>query len=136
MQAMLAIRTKYFGPTGTRGSRIQAKCAAGSIHMPYQHELNVDGNHKAACALLVKKLKWDADGYGDMVGGYFDGAMYWVFDDKRLKVIKAWVALTRKATPSGNPWSKKEFRDMVECIARDAGFYGTALEYKFPDGAN
>ncbi|WP_231618057.1 hypothetical protein, partial [Pseudoalteromonas sp. NZS127] len=54
---------------------------------------------------------------------------YWVFDDKRLKAIDAWVQFTRKGTPTGNPWSKPEFRALVECVARSQGFYGTALDF-------
>jgi hypothetical protein len=65
-----------------------------------------------------------------MVGGVFNGAMYWVFDDMRLKAIDAWVQLTRKSTPVGNPWAKPEFRKLVECVARSQGFHGTALEWQ------
>jgi hypothetical protein len=64
-----------------------------------------------------------------MVGGEFDGAHYWVFDDKRLKAVDAWVQLMRKGTPSGNPWMIPEFRALVECVARSQGFYGPAGEW-------
>jgi hypothetical protein len=126
---MQSIRTRYFGPTDTHGSRIQAKCEAKTLYMPYRHELDIGENHKAACALLVKAMKWDTDHYADMVGGEFSGDHYWVFDDKRLKAIRAWVELTRKGTPSGNPWSKAEFRALVDCLARDQGFFGPATEW-------
>lgn len=126
---MQAVRTKYHGPTNTNGSRISAQCEAGRIYVSYDHALDIAGNHKAACDALIKKLGWNTDHYADMVGGEFDGAMYWVFDDKRLKAIDAWVQLTRKGTPSGNPWCKPEFRALVECVARSQGFYGTALDF-------
>ena len=42
---MQAIRTKYFGPTNSRGSCIQAKCEARTIYMPYRHELDIYENH-------------------------------------------------------------------------------------------
>lgn len=126
---MQAIRTKYHGPTDTKGSRISAQCEAGRIYVSYDHALNIECNHKVACDALIKKLGWNTDHYADMVGGEFDGAMYWVFDDKRLKTIDAWVQLTRKGTPTGNPWSKPEFRALVECVARSQGFYGTALDF-------
>lgn len=126
---MQAIRTKYHGPTNTKGSRISAQCEAGRIYVSYDYALNIEDNHKAACDALVKKLGWNTGHYADMVGGEFDGAHYWVFDDKRLKAIYAWVQLTRKATPSGNPWSKPEFRALVGCVARSQGFYGPAMEW-------
>jgi len=127
---MQAIRTKYHGPTDTKGPRISAQCEAGRIYVSYDHALNIGDNHKAACDALVKKLGWNTEPYADMVGGEFDGAMYWVFDDKRLKAIDAWVQLVRKATHTGNPWAKPEFRALVECVARSQGFYGTALEWQ------
>ena len=36
---MQAIQTKYIGPTNTKGARIKAFCAAGSITIPYNYEL-------------------------------------------------------------------------------------------------
>jgi hypothetical protein len=126
---MQAIRTKYHGATDTKSSRISAQCEAGRIYVSYDHALNIAGNHKAACDALVKKLGWDTSHYADMVGGEFDGAMYWVFDDKRLNAIDAWVQLMRKGTPPGNPWMKPEFRALVECVARSQGFYGPAGEW-------
>ena len=77
---MQAIRTKYLGPTNTRGSRISAQCEAGRICVQYDYALNIDGNHKAACQALLKKLGWNTEHYADMVGGVFDGAIYWVFE--------------------------------------------------------
>jgi hypothetical protein len=129
---MQSIRTRYMGPTNFKGSRIQAKCEAKTIYVSYNHALNVEENHRAACRALVHAMKWDTLEYADLVGGEFNGDTFWVFDDKRLKAIRAWVDLTRKGTPSGNPWCKKEFRDLVECLARDAGFYGDATEWN-PD---
>lgn len=126
---MQAIRTRHFGPTNSHGSRIQAKCKAKTIYMPYRHELDIGENHKAACLILVKQMKWDTDHYADMVGGEFSGDHYWVFDDKRLKAIDAWVQLTRKGTPTGNPWRIPEFRALVECVARNQGFYGSATAW-------
>jgi hypothetical protein len=125
---MQAIRTRYHGPTNTRGARFSAKCEAGSIYMPYAHGLNTAGNHAAACKALVKKLGWDDDGYGHMVGGQFAGDTYWVFDDKRLSALKAFVNSYRAGTWSGNPWMKPEFRACVEAIGRSYDFYGSAYE--------
>jgi hypothetical protein len=72
---MLAIRTKYFGPPNVRGSRIQAQCKAKTIYVPYDHALNSDENHRAACKKLLSIMGWGAP----MVGGTFANDMYWVF---------------------------------------------------------
>jgi hypothetical protein len=34
-----AIETKYMGPTNTRGSRIKATAAAGSVMVPFDYQL-------------------------------------------------------------------------------------------------
>lgn len=61
---MQAIVTKYCCPTNTRGARINAKCAAGSITVAYAHELDIEGNHVYAAQVLVQKLGWTpANGY-------------------------------------------------------------------------
>lgn len=56
---MQAIRTKYHGPTDTRGSVITAKAEAGSITIPYPHDQG-DGEpaHREAAVALVRKLGW------------------------------------------------------------------------------
>lgn len=76
---MQAVKTKYYGPTNCRGSKIIASCEAGKIQMPYRHELNIDENHRAACVALIKKLWWDSGYYSHMVGGQHGDAFYWVF---------------------------------------------------------
>lgn len=76
---MQAIRTTYHGPTNTRGARIVAKCDTGQITTPYRYDLSVEENHRAACDKLREKLGWYTPYYGPMVGGYFNGAYYWVF---------------------------------------------------------
>jgi len=60
---MQAIVTKYIGPTDTKGSRIKATCDAGSITIPYPHELSGEDVHAAAAMALVRKLGWDQHGY-------------------------------------------------------------------------
>ena len=56
---MQAITTKYLGPTNRRGSRIKAKCKAGSITIPFDYSLNTEGRHQKAAEALIEKLKWD-----------------------------------------------------------------------------
>ena len=82
---MQAIRTRYFGPTDTRGSRIQAKAEAGAIYVNYNYGLNSrEENHKAACEALMAKLQWSPEygNYTPMVGGEFNGDYYWVFTER------------------------------------------------------
>jgi len=66
---MQAIVTKFFGPTNSRGSRVKAKCQAGSVTLGWDHALNPDGNHDAAAQALASKLGWTSDAYGQLVGG-------------------------------------------------------------------
>jgi hypothetical protein len=76
---MIAIHTKYIGPTNTRGSRIKAFTAgSGSIKgfevtIPYPYELSGEQVHFAAVKALVKKhgLEWNLEGmrYGDSADG-------------------------------------------------------------------
>ncbi len=60
---MQAITTKYHGPTNSRGSRVIAKCAAGSVTVSYDDALNLDENHIAAAQALLEKLGWSARNY-------------------------------------------------------------------------
>ncbi len=53
-----AIETKYLGATNTKGSRIKASAAAGSVTLPYDYALDAQGNHKAAADALIAKLGW------------------------------------------------------------------------------
>ena len=58
MQVYQAIVTKYIGPTNTRGSRIKATAAAGSIFMPRDDSLSIEKNHAKAAQLLADKYGW------------------------------------------------------------------------------
>jgi hypothetical protein len=53
---MQAIITKYVGATNTKPSKIVAKCQRGSLRVSYDHGLNIDENHKAACDALCAKF--------------------------------------------------------------------------------
>lgn len=55
---MQAIQTKFMGPTNTRGSRIKATAAAGSITLGWDHALNSEQNHVAAARALCQKFGW------------------------------------------------------------------------------
>ena len=80
---MQAIQTKYLGPTNSRGARVKATCAAGTVTVPYPYELSGQAVHRAAAQALCAKLGWtDANGYEPMLGGCLaDGSYVFVFDN-------------------------------------------------------
>jgi len=47
------IRTRYIGPTDTKGGRIRATNGARSVTIPYPHELSVEDAHAEAAEKLV-----------------------------------------------------------------------------------
>lgn len=83
---MQAIRTRYIYPTNTRGPRIQAKCDVKTIYVSYDHALNIDENHMAACRKLAESLGWGDGPYNTMHGGTFGNDTYWVFSTDWTKM--------------------------------------------------
>jgi hypothetical protein len=77
-----AIRTRFFGPTNTRGSRYVAD-AGDDMRVSVQADdaLNSEQNHATAAMALVRKMGWDAPVYQPITGGQYegDGSYYWVF---------------------------------------------------------
>lgn len=70
------IRTRYFGPTGKKGAKIQASDGdKHKIYLDYPHELNFEKAHEAAALKLCQKLGWNYP----MVGGQFDHDYFFVF---------------------------------------------------------
>jgi hypothetical protein len=77
---MQAIVTKYISATDTKGARIKATCAAGSITVPFPHEWDVEAAHAAAAMALVRKLGWESrERYGDWVAGGLPDTSGFVF---------------------------------------------------------
>ena len=71
-----AIRTKFMGASGARGSRIKATSASGiSISVAYPHELHHGQRHAFAAMQLAEKLNWP---------GFYSGA---ALDDKGSSVF-------------------------------------------------
>lgn len=72
---MIAIHTKYIGPSNTRGARIKAYASDGrSVTVGYDHALDSDKAHfQAARAFADKHLKYTPDmsrmAYGDSADG-------------------------------------------------------------------
>jgi hypothetical protein len=54
------IRTRYQGPTDTRGSRIKATNGARQVTIPYPYELNVEDAHALAAEKLMLILMDDS----------------------------------------------------------------------------
>ena len=72
---MIAIQTKYLGPTNSRGSRIKAWTSSGfSVTISYPHEYSYETCHFQAVKALIEKhrLDWDltAMRYGGIDNGY------------------------------------------------------------------
>lgn len=83
---MKAIRTRYYGATNFKGSRIVATDGdKNSISISYPHELNSDEAHELAAYLLMQKMGWE----NQLVGGGFDNDMYWTMLPKRHGVLLA-----------------------------------------------
>ena len=69
---MQAIQTRYLGQTNSRGARIKAWAAAGSITIDYPHELNGQACHRVAAEALAAKFKWDCE----LLGGQLENGDY------------------------------------------------------------
>ena len=77
---MIAIQTKYVGPSNTKGGRIKAWADRGrdapkmSVTISYPHEYSHEQCHFQAVKALVKKhkLEWDLSNmrYGGTDDGY------------------------------------------------------------------
>jgi hypothetical protein len=83
---MQAITTKYLGPTNTQGARIKATCDAGSITVPYPHELSGQDVYvyaEAAAMVLVRKLGWECPEEA-WIGGALPNQAGYVFVCDRL----------------------------------------------------
>lgn len=83
----VAIRTKYYGPTNTKGSRIKAMAEAGkhigettSVFTTYDCALDSYDNHERAAKRLCEKLEWE----GTFTSGSLnnDGGMVFVYLNK------------------------------------------------------
>ena len=73
---MVAITSKYHGPTNTRGSCVRATANGHMVTVPWASELDSEANHREACKRLCDKLGWDADRF--FGGAMDDGRWAWV----------------------------------------------------------
>lgn len=74
---MKAIRTKYFGPGYSKGSRIIASDSDNNrVTVSYDCALSSDDNHQAAAQALLRKMGWT----GSLImGGWKRGEQFHVF---------------------------------------------------------
>lgn len=80
-----AITTRYIGPANVRGTRVKASCNAGSLTMDWDHDLNHEGNHKAAAKALVAKLGWG----GTWAAGSLKSSGHWAWVDYSVAITFA-----------------------------------------------
>jgi hypothetical protein len=53
-----AIQTKFLSPTNSRGARVKAFAAAGSVTISWEHRLNPEQNHRAAAEMFANRMDW------------------------------------------------------------------------------
>lgn len=61
-----AIKTKYLGPTNTKGTRVRASAYAGSIVVDWDYGIGNNENFEKAAMELIKKFEWHK--HRDFVG--------------------------------------------------------------------
>jgi len=81
---MKAIRTRYHGPTNTRGSRISATDSDGNrVTISYDYSLNSDKLHEKAAYTLMEKMMWP----NEVVGGGFGSDTFWIMLPREIHLI-------------------------------------------------
>lgn len=69
---MQAIEVKYLPATNTRGARIKANAAAGSVTVDWPCELSGEEAHKVAALALCNKFGWPVN----IIGGQLANGDY------------------------------------------------------------
>ena len=79
---MIAIETRFLGPTNHRESRIVARCMekhpARKVIVQCEDYLNMEENHKAAAIKLIVKLGWVKPHYRAWMQGATEGGYVFV----------------------------------------------------------
>lgn len=88
---MVAIETKYLGPTNSRGGRVKASAGKGlqGVTVPWDHALGVWANHRAAARAFAEKYSWT----GSYIDGATDKGYVWV-SRRSLDILKESAAFT------------------------------------------
>lgn len=77
---MIAIQTKYLGPTNFKGSRIKAFTSMGAqLTIGYPHELSGAACHVKAAVALAKEQGWTYG--GKLISGGVKGGYVFVFSN-------------------------------------------------------
>lgn len=118
---MKAIRTKYHGPTNTRGSRITASDEDGNkCTIPYPHELSGEACHRLAADALCSKMKWDGS---SLIGGGLKNGYVFVFGPG----VRSDGSKGREVGPDvGQLAFSGDDMEKAEAIARKLGYEQTA----------
>lgn len=56
------ITTKFFGPTNSKGSRVQVKTCMKTHYVSWDHALNSEENHSVAVAEVLMYMNRERDG--------------------------------------------------------------------------
>ena len=111
-----AIVTRYIAPTNTRGARIKATAAAGSVTIGYDEAGSTpEERHYAAAQKLAAKMGWDNPAhYGPFVAGGMPDARGYVFVEVPREVAAAYAeSIAPKYRITARTWYGKnggEFR--------------------------
>ena len=81
---MITIKTKYLGPTNTKGSRVKAFNAYHSITRPWDHALEPYENHRNAALQLIGKIGYPRTRY---VCGWESNREYVFIEDSKINEI-------------------------------------------------
>ena len=74
---MIAIETRYHGPTNTKGSHIVASANGHRLTIGVDNAVSVADNHANAAKELARKLGWR----GGLIGGHTNKGMVWVWNN-------------------------------------------------------
>jgi hypothetical protein len=69
---MVAITTKYFGPTNFKGSRIKASANGNSVTIGFDYALGSEERHAKAARALCDKMGWK----NKLIAGGLDAGNY------------------------------------------------------------
>lgn len=83
---MMAIVTKFHGPSNVRGARYSARTDGHSVILSADDAFRFEGNHRAAAVALCAKLGWE----GTLAMGVLpDGRYVHVFVTDDVVVVRA-----------------------------------------------
>lgn len=125
---MQAILTRVIPATNTRGTRIKASCAAGSLTLDYHAYDGPDGGlgdlerrHAWVAGKLVEKLGWTGDRYGELVTGCLPSGDFCHVLTDAVTIVRGFREMIREGRNNGNPWRNPEVQAMARFIMKRDG---------------